>query len=108
MSTDVPETVYRFTNFFSVKRFKLTVRTYCDRGQSWWRNVPADPLLQNLSDFTGRREKDTVPKPPPPSPTPSRSLPAVLQERPDGLVPVYSGTVPVSGAYEKLTVPSCE
>ncbi len=38
----------------------------------------------------------------------AEGLPAVRQERPDGLVPVYSGTVPVSGVYEKLTVPSCE
>jgi hypothetical protein len=39
------------------------------------RNVPADPLHQNLSDFTGRRKEDTVPEPPPPSPTPSRRPP---------------------------------
>ncbi len=43
------------------------------RGNIW--NVPADPLHQNLSDFTGRRKEDTVPKPPPPSPTHSRRPP---------------------------------
>ncbi len=32
MSTNVPETIYGFTNFFSVKRFKFTVRIYRDSG----------------------------------------------------------------------------
>jgi hypothetical protein len=69
------------------------------------RNVPADPLHQNLSDFTGRKEEDIVRLYLNPLPHPqhlAEGLPAVLQERPDGLVPFYSGTVPVSGVYDKM------
>jgi hypothetical protein len=76
--------------------------------KEWARNVPADPLLQNLSDFLVGERKILYLNPLPLPQHLAEGLPAVMQERPDGLVPVYSGTVPVSGVYEKLTVPNCE